>query len=79
MQKIVSPGLIHSHVKNFRTLFILPDNLSASERMPSWTARNADMEEIVNLHIGNVDGFITSDNIECTEYENINTDIATGS
>ena len=38
------------------------------------SARNADMEYVPGVtYTVTLDGFITSDNIECTEYENVNT------
>lgn len=51
------------------------DNLSDSEKDALWdSARNADMEYVPGVtYTVTLDGFITSDNIECTEYENINT------
>ena len=51
------------------------DNLSDSEKDALWdSARNADMEYVPGVtYTVTLDGFITSDNIECTEYENVNT------
>ena len=46
-----------------------------SEKDALWdSARNADMEYVPGVtYTVTLDGFITSDNIECTEYENVNT------
>ena len=51
------------------------DNLSDSEKDALWdSARNADMEYVPGVtYTVTLDGFITSDNIEYTEYENVNT------
>ena len=51
------------------------DQLSDEERDSLWdSARNADMEYIPGeTYTVTLDGFIVSDNIECTKYENINT------
>ena len=51
------------------------DQLSDTERNALWnSARNADMEYIPGeTYTVTLDGFIISDNIECLQYENVNT------
>ena len=51
------------------------DLLSDTEREALWdSARNADMEYVPGVtYTVTLDGFILSDNMECTSYENINT------
>ena len=51
------------------------DMLCGEERAQLWnSARNADMEYVPDLtYTVTLDGFIISDNIKCTAYENINT------
>lgn len=51
------------------------DLLTEKERESLWnSARNADMEYVPDVtYTVTLDGFIISDNIECTSYENINT------
>ena len=51
------------------------DQLSQDEKNNLWnSARNADMEYVPGeTYTVTLDGFIISDNVECTRYENINT------
>lgn len=51
------------------------DQLSENEKNNLWnSARNADMEYVPGeTYTVTLDGFIISDNVECTKYENINT------
>ncbi len=51
------------------------DQLSEDEKDNLWnSARNADMEYVPGeTYTVTLDGFIISDNVECTKYENINT------
>ena len=51
------------------------DQLSDAERNALWdSARNADMEYTPGeTYTVTLDGFIISDNIECLQYENVNT------
>ena len=75
MQKIVSPGLPFPREELPEHFSFCLDNLSDSEKDALWnSARNADMEYVPSVtYTVTLDGFITSDNIECTEYENVNT------
>ena len=54
---------------------ILMDQLTEQEKNDLWdSARNADMEYVPGeTYTVTLDGFIISDNIECTSYEDINT------
>ena len=51
------------------------DQLSEDEKNNLWnSARNADMEYVPGeTYTVTLDGFIISDNVECTKYENVNT------
>ena len=51
------------------------DQLSEDEKNDHWnSARNADMEYVPGeTYTVTLDGFIISDNVECTKYENVNT------
>ena len=51
------------------------DYLSEQEREALWdSARNADMEYVPGeTYTVTLDGFLISDNIECSSYENVNT------
>ena len=51
------------------------DQLSEDEKNDLWnSARNADMEYVPGeTYTVTLDGFIISDNVECTKYENVNT------
>ena len=51
------------------------DQLSEDEKKDLWnSARNADMEYVPGeTYTVTLDGFIISDNVECTKYENVNT------
>lgn len=51
------------------------DQLSEDEKNNLWnSARNADMEYVPSeTYTVTLDGFIISDNVECTKYENVNT------
>lgn len=51
------------------------DQLSEDEKNNIWnSARNADMEYVPGeTYTVTLDGFIISDNVECTKYENVNT------
>lgn len=51
------------------------DQLSEDEKNNLWnSARNADMEYVHGeTYTVTLDGFIISDNVECTKYENVNT------
>ena len=51
------------------------DQLSEEEKNNLWnSARNADMEYVPGeTYTVTLDGFIISDNVECTKYENVNT------
>lgn len=51
------------------------DQLSEDEKNNLWnSARNADMEYVPGAtYTVTLDGFIISDNVECTKYENVNT------
>ena len=51
------------------------DQLSEDEKKDLWnSARNADMEYVPGeTYTVTLDGFIISDNVECTGYENVNT------
>ena len=51
------------------------DQLSEDEKNNLWnSARNADMEYVRGeTYTVTLDGFIISDNVECTKYENVNT------
>ena len=51
------------------------DQLSEDEKNNLWnSARNADMEYVTGeTYTVTLDGFIISDNVECTKYENVNT------
>lgn len=51
------------------------DQLSEDEKKNLWnSARNADMEYVPGeTYTVTLDGFIISDNVECTKYENVNT------